>query len=265
MRKYKWYIAFIGIVTVLASCQKVINIDLNSASPTIVIVGNLSDQPGPYTVTLNQTVNFSQPNTFPPVDGAFVTIADNAGTVDTLFETTTLGTYHTKKIQGVPGRTYTLNVTSNGQTYTSVSTMPQLVNFDTLIEYERIGPGFRGGIDTSYSPEVVLHDPAGIANYYRFLETVNDTLQTNFDCISDQYFDGKYIAYPIRHKINVGDSIKVEMQCINKGAYTYMTTIGQASGSTNVTPANPVSNISNNALGYFSAHTSRVRSIQIHR
>ena len=115
MRRYKWYMVFIGIVTVLASCQKVINIDLNSVSPTIVIVGNLNDQPGPYTVTLNQTVNFSQPNTFPTVDGAFVTIADNAGTIDTLFETTTLGTYHTKKIMGVPGRTYTLSVTSNGK------------------------------------------------------------------------------------------------------------------------------------------------------
>src|ERR1700722_4665701 len=61
--------AFYIIIGVLfiASCQKVINIDLNSASPAMIIVGNVNDQPGPYTVTLSQTVNFSQPNTFPAV------------------------------------------------------------------------------------------------------------------------------------------------------------------------------------------------------
>jgi len=263
MRKGKWYIYAIGIIALMASCQKVINIDLNSASPTIVIVGNVNDQPGPYFVTLSQTVNFSQPNTFPGISGALVSIADNAGTVDTLIETTTPGTYQTKKLQGVQGRTYTLNVIANGQTYTSVSIMPQLVNFDTLVIIRNIGPGFRGGNDTIYWPYVVYQDPPAVANYYRFIETVNDTLLTNINILNDKISNGKYIAYPIRHHLNVGDSVKIEMQCIDQGTYNYLSTFGEASGSTNVTPANPVSSISNNALGYFSAHTSRVRSVQV--
>jgi len=62
----------------------------------------------------------------------------------------------------------------------------------------------------------------------------------------------------------VGDSVKVEMQCIDQGTYQYFNTFREASGGqTNVTPANPVSNISNNALGYFSAHTSRYRAIKV--
>src|SRR5580692_11732163 len=123
--------AFYCIICILlaTSCQKVINIDLNSASPAIVIVGNVNDQPGPYTVTLSQTVNFSENNTFPPVTGAFITIADNAGTTDTLIESPP-GTYNTKKLVGVDGRTYTLKVIANGQTYTSTSIMPQAVPFD---------------------------------------------------------------------------------------------------------------------------------------
>jgi hypothetical protein len=264
MKKFSRYIILIGVAIVIASCQKVINIDLNSASPAIVITGNLNDQPGPYIVTLSQTVNFSQPNTFPAISGAFVSIADNTGTVDTLYETSTAGTYNTKKIMGVQGRTYTLKVVANGQTYTSVSTMPQVVNFDTLVVVQRIG-GFRGGNDTSYTPEVVFQDPASVTNYYRFIETVNDTLLTNINALDDSYFNGKYIAYPIRHRLNAGDSAKIEMQCIDKGTYQYLTTLGEASGSTNVTPANPVSNISNNALGYFSAHTSRVRAVKVVR
>jgi hypothetical protein len=57
--------------------------------------------------------------------------------------------------------------------------------------------------------------------------------------------------------------VKVEMQCIDLGTYTYLSTFNEASGNTNVTPYNPVSNISNNALGYFSAHTSRYRAVKV--
>ena len=259
IKKYSWLSA-ISVSMLAIGCQKVINIDLNSASPAIVIVGNINDQPGPYTVTLNQTVNFSDPNSFPTVSGAFVTIADNAGTTDTLTETLP-GTYHTKKIMGVPGRTYTLNVTSNGQTYSSTSTMPQVVTFDTLRVVQR--DGFR---DTSLFPEAGFKDPATGSNYYRFIETRNDTLKQNVFVIDNEFSSGLYINFTLRSDtgLAVGDSVKVEMQCIDKGTYQYLSTFYVASGSSvNVTPANPISSFSNNALGYFSAHTSRYRSLKV--
>jgi len=253
--------AFAGIT----SCQKVINIDLNSASPAIVITGNISNLPGPYTVTLSQTVNFSQPNSFPPVTGAFVTIADNAGNTDTLTETSA-GTYQTSSITGVPGRTYILTVVANGQTYTAASTMPQPVTFDTLTIIKKTGLGFKnGGNDTNLLPRAGFLDPAGIANYYRFIETRNDTLLSNIYITSDEYRDGLYINYNLHTdtSLAVNDSVKVEMQCIDKPTYQYFQTFNEASGSTNVTPSNPVSNISNNALGYFSAHASEYRAIKV--
>ena len=61
------------------SCTKVINVNLNNANPNIVIEGNLNDGPGPYQVKLTQTVNFSDPNFFPPVTGAIVQITDVYG------------------------------------------------------------------------------------------------------------------------------------------------------------------------------------------
>ncbi len=243
----------------VTSCQKVININLNSASPAIVIVGNINDQPGPYTVTLNQTVNFSDPNSFPPVSGAFISIADNAGNTDTLVETIP-GTYHTKKIMGVAGRTYNLTVIANGQTYTSSSTMPQAVTFDTLVVTQQIG--FR---DTNLYPQAIFLDPASVINYYHFVETRNDSVVTRIFITSDKYTNGRYIQYTLRSDtaLAVGDSVKVEMQCIDEGTYQYFSTFREASGNTNVTPYNPVSNISNNALGYFSAHTSRYKTIKV--
>lgn len=259
MKKYRWHIVLIGLISFISACQKVINIDLNSASPAIVIVGNLNDQPGPYTVTLSQTVNFSDPNTFPPVSGAFIMIADNAGNIDTLVETIP-GTYHTKKIMGVAGRTYNLTVVANGQTYTSASTMPQAVTFDTLTIVQQFG--FR---DTNLYPQADFFDPVSVSNYYRFVETRNDSVVTRLFIIDDQFDNGRFIQYTLRTDtaMAVGDSVKVEMQCIDQGTYQYFSTFRQATGNTNVTPFNPISNISNNALGYFSAHTSRFRTIKI--
>jgi hypothetical protein len=259
MKKYSWLFA-LSCLLLAFGCQKVININLNSASPAIVIVGNVNDQPGPYTVTLSQTVNFSQPNTFPPVSGAFLTIADNVGVIDTLVQTVP-GTYHTTKIMGVAGRTYYLTVIANGQTYASASSMPQAVTFDTLTIVQQTG--FR---DTNLFPEAGFLDPATGNNYYRFIETRNDTVVTRIFAISDEYSHGRYVQYTLRSDtaLAVNDSVKVEMQCIDPGTYQYFNTIREASGgSTNVTPANPISNISNNALGYFSAHTSRYKAIKV--
>jgi len=259
MKRCKWHIVLIGLITFISACQKVINIDLNSVSPAIVIVGNVNDQPGPYTVALSQTVNFSDPNTFPPVSEAFITITDNAGNTDTLVETIP-GTYHTKKILGVAGRTYKLTVAANGQTYTSSSTMPQAVPFDTLTIVKQFG--FR---DTNLYPQADFQDPGSVNNYYRFIERRNDSVVTRLFVIDDQFDNGRFVQYTLRSDtaMAVGDSVKVEMQCIDEGTYRYFSTFRQASGNTNVTPFNPISNITNNALGYFSAHTSRFRAIKV--
>src|ERR1700722_202110 len=156
MKKHKWYLLIIGLVILGTSCQKVIAINLNSASPAIVIVGNINDQPGPYTVTLSQTINFSSPNTFPAISGAFVSISDNTGIIDTLKEVSP-GTYLTKKTIGAVGRTYNLTVIANGQTYTATSTMPQVVAFDTLTLIQRVS--FKNNKDISLYPRAGFFDP----------------------------------------------------------------------------------------------------------
>ena len=65
----------------------------------------------------------------------------------------------------------------------------------------------------------------------------------------------------------VGDTITVEMNCIDDKIYTYFSALLQLSGGGGpgggITPTNPPSNISNGALGYFSAHTVRVKTAVI--
>jgi hypothetical protein len=242
----------------LFSCTKVINVNLNNANPNIVIEGIVSDAPGPYQVMLTQTVNFNDANIFPPVTGATVKITDSVlGITDSLKELVP-GTYTTQKLlQGITGHTYQLYVLSNGQEFTASSTMPMKVNLDSVTFYSTDIFGTK-----STSAIANFQDPAGIANYYTFTEYVNGQAIDQTFNFSDRLSDGKYIRRQLFNDssyINPGDQVTIEMHCVDNPVWQYFNTLGQAKGnnSQSITPANPLSNISNNALGYFSAQTTQ--------
>ena len=256
---------FLLLLSALAgiSCQKVIEVDLNSSSPRIVIEANISDQPGPYVVKLSQSVNFDQTNTFPPVTGAVITVSDNVGNVDTLKEITA-GTYETSALQGTPGRTYTLHVSANGKTYVATSTMPFPVSIESL--------GLESivfGRENTLVIDVHFKDPAGIANYYRFVEIRNGIQQNFIFLIDDRAQDGTNmtsVLFADKDTLYPNDLVEVLLQSIDRNVYNYFTTARQIidqGGPQLASPTNPPSNISNGALGYFSAYSVRSQSIII--
>jgi hypothetical protein len=63
--------------------------------------------------------------------------------------------------------------------------------------------------------------------------------------------------------LNAKDIIEVEMRCIDRNTCRYFTS-PQDSQNNATTPANPPTNISGGALGYFSAHTSQLKKVQVH-
>jgi len=257
----KFYISIaitsIVLIIVFSSCQKVINLDLNSASPQIVIEGNVYDQSGPYTVKISQTVNFDESNVFHPVTGATVEINDDAGNSEVLTESSS-GTYCTSALQGIYGRTYTLTVTSKGKTYIASSTMPNPVNIDSIyLEKSMFG--------NEKFVSVNFNDPANINNYYRLVEFVNNERQTGFNVTDDNLNQGETIGYSFMtagndSKLGIGDTVIVWLESIDKGVYEYFRTAGRDAGQSS-SPSNPTSNISNGALGYFNACSVRLKTI----
>ncbi|HBX51788.1 MAG TPA: DUF4249 domain-containing protein [Bacteroidales bacterium] len=263
-------IAFVILIVVsflISSCEKVININLNAKAPQIIIEGIITDQPEPYTVSLTQTVNFDESNNFPPVSGATVIISDNSGYSEILTETTP-GIYTTSAIQGTAGKIYTLKVTANGKEYTGVATMPPPVNIDTLTITSVNTP--KGSNKTIY---VNFTDPTGINNYYRFIKIINGTAQSSIFITDDLLKDGNIINQPLLSrgqdevKIKSGDMVSVVCQTIDKNVYNYFRSLLQLStgGMINQSssPANPLSNFNNGALGYFNACAVTSKTIVI--
>jgi hypothetical protein len=236
-------------------CKKVIQVNLNNAAPQLIIIGEVTNGPGPYQVNLSQSVNFSADNVFPPVSGAFISITDSGSSLtDTLVENPA-GTYSTRFLKGLPNHIYRLSVSVNNQNYSAISTMPLPVLLDSLTFIQ--SEGFR---DRTINPMVNFQDPAGVANYYQFTEAVKGRPIDKIFILDDRLSDGKYIRQPLFNDsmyIQPGDIVSIGMLCIEKKIYDYFNALQNATGNgfQSVAPANPNTNISNGALGYFSAHT----------
>jgi hypothetical protein len=255
MKNAKLIVVVTGLL--LFSCKKIVTLKLNNVPAAVVIQGEITNQGGPTYVTINQPVDFYADNTFPPISGATVVITDNNGQIDSLIEISP-GIYATSSLQGAPGTTYQLSVTAQGQHYTATSTMPSTVNLDSVTFEINSGFGRK-----QISAVVNFQDPTGVKNYYQFVEYLNNTqLTKDLFVFDDRLSDGRYINYTLFNDsayLQPGDQLRVDMYCIDSAVYNYFFQLLQSGGAgsfnTSASPANPTSNISNGAYGYFSAHT----------
>jgi uncharacterized protein DUF4249 len=261
--KIKYLLFLLLFTSAVVGCKKVIDVKLKAAGIQTVINGEINNKPGPYKVTISKTIDFTSDNHFPAVSGAFVTIAGN-GVTDTLSETTP-GNYSTSTIKGKVGETYKLFVSIDGKSYTSISTMPPRVRLDSL--------SFVLGRKDAIYAVANFQDPPGEENYYQFIEYINGEKLANGrgnSVFSDRLSDGRYISrvlYDDSSDIRSGTTLTVQMNCVDKPVYEYLNELQQISGSgsgfSSQAPANPSSNISGGALGYFSANTVTSTTVNI--
>lgn len=245
-----------------ASCEKVIDLKYKSNQSTIVIEANISNGPGPYFVKITKSIFLPETGNYPTVDNAVVSINDDAGNNEILTPQGN-GMYSTTTLNGVAGRTYTLTVQAENHTYTAQSTMPQQVPFDSIKVEKLVIIG-----ETEYNIIPVYNDPVAKGNNYRFVLSVNNKLINQHFVQNDEVKNGVVNTVGLQINDNdldfkAGDSITIKMQCIDKNValfYTALALMGDSGPGGGTTPNNPPNNISNGALGVFSAHTVQEKS-----
>lgn len=260
LKQVKYLSLLIAISFVMSSCEKVIDVKLNTSANQLVIEGNITNQLGQQTIKINQSVPYTESNTYPPVKGAVVNVTDDNGS-SWVFAESSPGSYTFGPLKGEPGRTYTLKVNISNSLYTASSTMPDSVVIESLDVKV-----FAFGSEKQKQTQVHYKDPAGVANQYRFVLNVNGNLSKRVYAENDRFTDGNDVPSVLFYagkndddnELKTGDHVGVEMQCIDKNVFTYWNTLSQQTQNGpggGVTPGNPPSNISGNVLGYFSAHT----------
>lgn len=259
-----FYYTIILLLLCLSSCTKVITLQLKEGDPKLVIEGNVSNIDSlPPEVKISMTKKFADDNSFVGVSGATVTIKENTGRIYTLSEDSA-GIYHSHSFRGIPGFTYALTVMLNGNTYTALSAMPlYVVTLDSLWVQNL---AFGGSSNLTLYPQYT--DPPGLGNNYRLIEYKNGVQVNTVFEENDELSDGLTITRPLINPdgdLAVGDTVRVDLQCIDPYVYDYWFSADQSATGNNqsATPTNPVTNIVGGALGFFNAYSVSSRVIVV--
>jgi hypothetical protein len=267
-------IVLILAVVVATSCQKVVVLDLNTAETQLVIEGNITSNPGqPQTVFVSTSGSFYTGEGIEAVGDALVVLKDEEGNSQTL-EMYTPGVYFTYDFPVKENITYSIEVTRNGEVYTGSEEFPVKKTIDSLSYVVNEGLFGDGGLnedgDTTYNIFCTFQDPAETLDYYRFYVYLDDSLvQAGFGSYfvtDDELFNGQLYSLEIIGSGAIkGNDVRVEMQSIGANTFRYYVGLNDllSGGGMGSTPYNPISNLNNNALGYFGAYVSDTQTILI--
>ena len=258
MRLFRFNL-LIALALTLVSCEDLIDIDLNKANPKIVIEADLNNLSSDQVIWLSETVDFDSPVASQPVIGAAVVVKDSQGR-EFIFEDQGDGAYRRKNFKPKEELTYHLIVDVKGQVFLSSTKMTSFVSIDSLaIKEETI---FN---DIYYSVVLKFEDTKDVPNYYKYDISVNGSSFKFASTFSDKFNDGLYVSHNIADRDNslaLGDSVIVRRQCVAKEVYTYWNQV-QMLNPGSAAPANPTSNISNGALGFFSVSSAKDYGVKI--
>jgi hypothetical protein len=219
-----------------------------------------------------------------PVSNAAVSISDGSQTFELIEDTLIKGTYYTtSKLQGVPGKKYTLRVQDvdidNDQAkeeYTAESLIKGINPIDSVhLVYNTSNPHFKG-----WSVNLFVMDPGKGRNYYLIKVLKNNRLLTDsifkYSIGDNSGFEGKYYdgfpAYSLREsrqdeRLTRGDTITVELYSITEDYYSFISAYIQDYYPKIPIFSGPAANIPGNiqpynkAVGIFTAYSIERKSV----
>lgn len=272
MKNIKLVIAIIISSFCVISCEDVVNVDLDTAAPKLVIDASIKWQKGTtgnlQKIKLTTTTDFYS-NTIPVATGATVSIKNTTVDIPTSYqfiEDGQTGEYVCTNFTPIINNDYTLTVVYNGQTYTATSKfMPTPV----IQKTEQITkPGF-GGEDV-YEIKFYFQDNAAENNFYLVGAKNSNIVYPEYGVLSDEFFQGNLMfAIYQDEDLKKGDVVEYSLQGITEKYNNYMSKLLSTSGSEGGNPfATPPATLRGNIVnktnpdnypfGYF--HLSEIDS-----
>jgi hypothetical protein len=255
-----------------ASCTERINIDLDESTVRLVVEGTVTTDTMAHKVILSKSTSYYYSQKAPVVSGASVSISVRSSIIQ-LHESAP-GVYETDStFFGIVGEAYTLDIRLDSAVggfseYSATSVMVERVSIDSL--QLLFHPDWS---ENGFWEVKCFFQDSPSENYYRFLvsrngKLITDTLDKWF-VSDDRFFSGDYVEGATvavldqgseDEMLNNGDTVTIELNCIGRD-YAGFISEAQAElmGSNpffSGPPANVTGNISNGAIGFFSAHTT---------
>ena len=258
---------------IFLSCTKVVEVDLETAEPKLVIDASIDWVKG--TIGNEQKIKLSTTTgyysaSFPTVSGADVIITNSENTVFSFIENPGTGEYLCSNFHPVIGETYTLKVVLNGETYTATETCMGVPDIENNIAQNNAG-GFGGNeVEITYS----YQDNGSEENHYlhRILSPVS--VFPEYKAKDDKNSQGNLMKeYFSEKEWKTGDLVNIRLYGISRRYYDYFRKLlaasGAGTGPFQTTPGSVRGNIINKthfenfAYGYFRLSEVDVREYTI--
>jgi hypothetical protein len=255
---------FIAILSLLffTSCEEVVQLDLPTAAPRIVIEASINWQKGTtgalQKIKLSTTTGFYS-TSIPVVSGASVIVKNSSNTIFTFNEISGTGEYVCTNFVPVLNERYTLSVISNNQTYTATETLQSVAPITEIIQDDK--GGFTGD---NIEIKTYFNDPANENNFYLYNYNYSGEVLQNFYVDEDVFYQGnRFFSVSLSDKVKKDDKITVTHFGISKTYYNYLSVLlsiaSNGGGSPFQSPPATVrgniinsNNSENYPLGYFS-------------
>ena len=240
------------------SCEEVINLDLSDVQNQVVIEGILSSSPSSSKISVSLTQSAFEKSEPVALRGAVVTLSDDQGTTEVVKEGPA-GVFVPTVITGSPGRSYHLTVAVAGQEYSADSRMPAPMSLDSVrLTTSSSWPKLFGSTVLKY----YLTDKPGVEEYCLIKAYNENSSSFIWTIYSDKYSDGKQVILESPTFVPTSSTVIVEVIAVDRAAYDYFYSLRDALPEglsipdwLLMTDYNPKSNLTNNALGYFSAQS----------
>lgn len=247
----------IAISFLFTSCEKVIDIDLNSSRPVLSIDGKMEKDSVAW-VRLSYTSDYFNNESPKYLEDALVIISNSKGEMEE-FHYLGEGVYKGQNILGESDETYTISIEDDKDIHVASSELfaPTQIIDVTFSKSVFSNPHSE---KVKYMPTIKFTDDRSRSNYYMLRFWKNDTLtRTSYTTIEDKYFiDNDTIVYDaFRNNVEPGDHLKIRIYSIDKETDTYYSQLNdnQGGGGMSGTPYNPRSNFGYEVMGYFTARS----------
>lgn len=252
--KKQFYLLSIVFLSLFSACTQKVDLELGETQKRVVIEGVISTEIDSSYVRLSFTQDYFNPVAPVFINDGTVEISSSQGTL--FFNYVGEGMY--KGPAGYKGDTsidYSLKVIVEGKEYTATSTLYPMFEVNPVLQFDyRPASGF---IDEGYAVTYYSIDSREDEVYTRFNFGQNDTifdqsiLFTNADLKKNETVPFELPFY----RAQSGDSVMLIFRSIDVPVATYFNALSNLSsgapGPFQTPPANPPTNISGGAVGYF--------------
>lgn len=256
MNRYRYILLTIlpALSALIASCEKEIELPYRNIDPIYVIEACMSNEGSG--IRLSQTRDMDDSATLSTLNSAKITIEDSDGVEYAFWPVGYDGEYYLAETMPIEYDTdYKLNVEIDGESFTATSHLyPQPVATPINLTLQE----FTGDMNMVFCSFSIMNQP-DMDDYYRYRITVN-SYASSWVLVDDMGVESDLLFQfmPLINKIDDelvdimdGDTVRIDVQAIDKSVYNYFYTLNLSSDS----GSNATSNIEGDCLGYFSAYS----------